>query len=74
MAEVLGGSHSVLDVAVLVVTADPPVAMATASRAVVVVNKVDIVGDDELAEVVAFTARALRREATRSARRPAGAG
>jgi hypothetical protein len=34
-------------------------AMATASRAVVVVNKIDIVSDDELAEVVAFTARVV---------------
>lgn len=60
---------STLDVAVLVVAADPPVAvaeldlvadaMATASRAVVVVNKADLVGDNELTEVVDFTARVV---------------
>jgi GTP-binding protein EngB required for normal cell division len=54
-----------LDVAVLVVAADPPVsaaertlladAMATASRAAVVVNKADLLPDDQLAEVVEFT-------------------
>lgn len=42
--------------------------MATASRAVVVVNKVDLVGDNELTEVVDFTARVVA-EAW-----PAGAG
>lgn len=57
---------STLDVAVLVVSADPPVsaaeltlladAMATASRAAVVVNKADLVSDDQLAEIVEFTA------------------
>ncbi|MFN2535052.1 MAG: dynamin family protein [Pseudonocardiaceae bacterium] len=56
---------STLDVAVLVVAADPPVsaaeltllaeAMATASRAAVVVNKADLLPDDQLAEVVEFT-------------------
>jgi GTP-binding protein EngB required for normal cell division len=56
---------STLDVAVLVVAADPPVAAAeltlladamdTASRAVVVVNKADLVSKDQLAEVVEFT-------------------
>ncbi|MBV8996381.1 MAG: dynamin family protein, partial [Pseudonocardiales bacterium] len=56
---------STLDVAVLVVAADPPVsaaeltlpvdAMATASRAAVVVNKADLLPDDQLAEVVDFT-------------------
>jgi Dynamin family len=60
---------STLDVAVLVVAADPPVsaaelellveAMATASRAAVVVNKADVLGDDALAEVVEFTARVV---------------
>lgn len=58
-----------LDVAVLVVAADPPVsdaeltlladAMATASRAAVVVNKADLVSDDQLAEVVDFTAQVV---------------
>jgi hypothetical protein len=33
--------------------------MATASRAAVVVNKADLVGDNELAEVVAFTSRVV---------------
>ena len=56
---------STLDVAVLVVAADPPVsaaeltllvdAMTTASRAAVVVNKADLLPDDQLAEVVEFT-------------------
>jgi GTP-binding protein EngB required for normal cell division len=56
---------STLDVAVLVVAADPPVsaaeltllaeAMATASRAAVVVNKADLLPDDQLDEVVEFT-------------------
>jgi hypothetical protein len=56
---------STLDVAILVVAADPPVsaaelillaeAMATASRAAVVVNKADLLPDDQLAEVVEFT-------------------
>lgn len=60
---------STLDVALLVVAADPPVsvaeldlvaeAMATASRAAVVVNKVDLVGEEQLAEVVDFTARVV---------------
>lgn len=60
---------STLDVAVLVVAADPPVsvaelelvadAMTTASRAVVVINKADLLGGDELAEVVDFTARVV---------------
>lgn len=60
---------SSLDVAVLVVAADPPVsvveldlvadAMATASRAVVVVNKADLLAGDELAEVVDFTSRVV---------------
>ncbi|MGH3619318.1 MAG: GTP-binding protein, partial [Pseudonocardiaceae bacterium] len=60
---------STLDVAVLVVAADPPVsvaeldlvadAMGTASRAIVVVNKADLLADDELAEVVDFTARVV---------------
>jgi GTPase Era involved in 16S rRNA processing len=58
-----------LDVAVLVVAADPPVsaaelellaeAMATASRAVVVVNKADVLAPEALAEVVEFTSRVL---------------
>lgn len=51
------------------VAADPPVsavelelladAMATASRAAVVVNKADLLSDDQLAEVVEFTARVV---------------
>jgi GTPase Era involved in 16S rRNA processing len=60
---------STLDVALLVVAADPPVsvaeldlvaeAMATASRAAVVINKVDLVDDEQLAEVVDFTAQVV---------------
>lgn len=60
---------STLDVAVLVVAADPPVsaaelellaeAMATASRAAVVVNKADLLGEDALGEVVEFTSRVV---------------
>jgi GTP-binding protein EngB required for normal cell division len=60
---------STLDVAVLVVAADPPVsaaeltllvdAMATASRAAVVVNKADLLSDDELVEVVEFTTQVV---------------
>jgi GTP-binding protein EngB required for normal cell division len=58
-----------LDVAVLVVAADPPVsaaelellaeAMATASRAAVVVNKADLLALEALAEVVEFTSRVV---------------
>jgi hypothetical protein len=60
---------SVLDVAVLVVSADPPVsaaelellgeAMATASRAAVVVNKADVLSEEALGEVVEFTVRVV---------------
>ena len=60
---------STLDVALLVVAADQPVsvaeldlvaeAMATASRAAVVINKVDLVDDEQLAEVVDFTAQVV---------------
>lgn len=58
-----------LDVAVLVVAADPPVsaaelellaeAMATASRAAVVVNKADLLAAQALDEVVEFTTRVV---------------
>ncbi len=54
-----------VDLAVLVVTADPPVSaaelalatdvMTTAAAAVVVVNKTDLVRGDDLAEIVEFT-------------------
>lgn len=58
-----------LDLAVLVVSADPPVAaaeldlltdaMAVASRAAVVINKADLLSATELADVVDFTAQVV---------------
>ena len=66
---------STLDVAILVVAADPPLsdaelellatAMTTASRAAVVVNKADLVSDEALAEIVEFTAAVVARRFSR---------
>jgi dynamin family protein len=63
-------ARSVVDVAVLVVSVDPPVSaaelalaaevMATAARLAVVLNKPDLIRPDQLTEVYEFTARAVR--------------
>lgn len=63
-------ARSVVDIAVLVVAADPPVSaaelelasdvMATAARLAVVVNKIDLVRPEHLAEVLEFTGRVVR--------------
>lgn len=63
-------ARSVVDIAVLVVSVDPPVSAAelalasevlgTAARLAVVVNKTDLVGREQVPEVLEFTARAVR--------------
>lgn len=63
-------ARSTVDVAVLVVAADPPVcsaevelvseAMDTASAALVVVNKIDLVRQDDVPDILAFTRQAVR--------------
>lgn len=63
-------ARNLMDLAVLMVAADPPVSAAeialmaearrTASRAAVVINKADLVSDNDLPEIRAFTERALR--------------
>lgn len=64
-------ARSLMDVAVMMVAADPPVsaaelalitdAMRTASRCVVVVNKADMVEADELPNIANFTRHAVKR-------------
>lgn len=66
---------STLDIAILVVAADPPLsdaevellatAVTTASRAAVVVNKTDLVSDEALAEIVGFTTDVVARRLSR---------
>jgi signal recognition particle receptor subunit beta len=62
-------ARSTVDIAVLVVSADPPVSaaeialvrdvMRTAAAALVVINKIDLVGEGELAAVAGFTRQAV---------------
>jgi GTP-binding protein EngB required for normal cell division len=62
-------ARSTMDVAVLVLSADPPVsaaelglvsdALRTASRAAAVINKADLVTADDLEKIVTFTERAI---------------
>ncbi|HEX7657949.1 MAG TPA: dynamin family protein [Pseudonocardiaceae bacterium] len=70
-------ARATVDLAVLVVTSDPPVSaaelalatdvMTTASAAAVVINKTDLLSPDVLAEVVGFTREAIANALDRQA-------
>jgi small GTP-binding protein len=62
-------ARSTVDIAVLVVAADPPISAAevellrdvthTAAAALVVINKIDLVAESDIAGIIAFTRRAV---------------